>query len=179
MKRIVIVIIVCIGKIAFAQTETDTISFSKTPEFTKRPTKEPDQFDNYIRLNDVVYLSDSATAFITFWDNYDRMYKAKVAGLCTGIAAGGFCLAGGLVQVRNAGYTTSQNKTKGHIALYTVGGLCGVATFTCVIIDIIETKKIRDKHDRINFTGNGVIINLRNNNTKKEKEKIKLIPSWQ
>jgi len=167
-KKIILALLIgCFGITAFAQTEQDTVIFKQTPNFVndskqQSKYKPPDQFDKYVELNQIVYLSDSNVTFITFYDNWDRMYKAKVIGLSTGVAAGVFSFAGSLVQSNNAAWNANNplNKKNGHIALYVAGGACGIVALVCTIINITETKKIRDKHGRINFTKDGVIINL-------------------
>jgi len=94
---------------------------------------------------------------ISFYKNWDKMYKAKVIGICSGIAAGGFAVAGSRVQVNNA---IQYNESNLHNALYGIAGACAVTAIVCIIIDVTETKKIRDKHNRIKFTPNGVVVNL-------------------
>ena len=98
---------------------------------------------------------------ISFYDNYNRIYKAKVIGLCSGIGAGAFAAGGLLIQSRNALFDTNPSKynyTVAHIPMYAISGALAITSFVCVIINIVETKKIRDKHEKIRFTGNGVVI---------------------
>ena len=39
-----------------------------------------------------------------------------------------------------------------------LGGVCGVVSFICYIVEISEYNKIAQKHKRIKFTGDKVIV---------------------
>lgn len=153
MKRIgLIVLVFCIGLAAKGQTKQDTVSYNDTV------------FDVYYKENDAVYISvDSSVRFISFYENYDRLQKYKKAELISTFAAGGFVIGGAFMQVRNTNYsvTNVNNTGNSHIILYSLGGLCGLVSIVSYIYEIREIGRIRNKHDRINFTPNGVRVNLK------------------
>ena len=82
---------------------------------------------------------------ISFYKDYKTIRDARITGLCTGVA-------GGLL----AGYGATRGNANN---IFTVlGGICGAVSFICYIVEISEYNKIAQKHKRIKFTGDKVIV---------------------
>ena len=54
--------------------------------------------------------------------------------------------------------TVMTTKGKDGTALFALSGAFGLSCFVSVILEIVEIKKLRDKHGLIYFTGNGVVF---------------------
>jgi len=115
-------------------------------------------------------VGDSITAAVSFYENYNSLYKIKSMKVIFGGTAGIFTAAGVFVNqtsannvIKNANLLS--NQTAGKI-YYGVAGLCAVGFFICTVAETAQWKKIRDKQERITFIGNGVTINLNTQNKK-------------
>jgi len=101
---------------------------------------------------------------LSFYDNYHSLYKIKSAKYVFGGSACLFTAAGIITQraaennvIKNANVSNSLFAAK---IYYSVAGLCVFGSLICTALEIKELKKITDKHKKIGFTGNGVIIYL-------------------
>ena len=125
---------------------------------------KPDEYaENNNNQHDTVQITGIDTAIwvessISFYENWDRIHKLKVTAIFTGIGGAGFAVGGAISQVREAAGKSPQDISKLHIPLYIVGGAFALTSFVCMIVEIAEIGKIRDKHQKIRFTGNGVVI---------------------
>lgn len=89
----------------------------------------------------------TTTDTISFYKDYKTIRDARITGLCTGIA-------GGLL----AGYGVTRENANNMFTC--LGGICGVVSFICYIVEISEYDKIAKKHKNIKFVGDKIIVNF-------------------
>ena len=97
------------------------------------------------QTNDTTKICNKDT--ISFYKNYKAIRDARITGLCTGIA-------GGLL----SGYGVTRENANNMFTY--LGGICGVVSFICYIVEISEYNKIATKHKNIKFVGDKIIVNF-------------------
>ena len=104
-----------------------------------------------ITINATAQTNDTAKTYttdtISFYKNYKTIRDARITGLCTGIA-------GGLL----AGYGATRENANNMFTC--LGGICGVVSFICYIVEISEYDKMAKKHKNIKFVGDKIIVNF-------------------
>ena len=104
-----------------------------------------------ITINATAQTNDTTKTYttdtISFYKNYKAIRDARITGLCTGIA-------GGLL----AGYGATRENANNMFTC--LGGICGVVSFICYIVEISEYDKIAKKHKNIKLVGDKIIVNF-------------------
>ncbi len=105
-----------------------------------------------ITINATAQTNDTAkirttTDTTSFYKDYKTIRDARITGLCTGIA-------GGLL----AGYGATRENANNMFTC--LGGICGVVSFICYIVEISEYDKIAKKHKNIKLVGDKIIVNF-------------------
>ena len=106
----------------------------------------------FVAINATAQTNDTTkirttTDTISFYKDYKTIRDARITGLCTG-------LAGGLL----AGYGATRENANNMFTC--LGGICGVVSFICYIVEISEYDKIAKKHKNIKFVGDKIIVNF-------------------
>ena len=97
---------------------------------------------------------------ISFAENYNNIFKYKIMAPAFAVAGAGLTTWGGILLGRSAVKTNFSDKETGGVVLCVAGGCLAVTSLVMYICEIGEYKKIRDKHKKIQFTGNGVVVEL-------------------
>jgi hypothetical protein len=98
------------------------------------------------QTNDTTKIRNT-TDTISFYKNYKAIRDARITGLCTGIA-------GGLL----SGYGVTRENAYNMFTY--LGGICGVVSFICYIVEISEYNYLAKKHKNIKFVGDKIIVNF-------------------
>jgi len=98
-----------------------------------------------------VLKQDSA---ISFYDNYHKLYKAEINAFAFSVAGGLFVGLGAAKPIKGR-----RNESLNNIFYY-AGGICCLVSLVNYFKIFDETRLIRNKHKKITFTPNGVIVNF-------------------